>query len=90
MNADNGILDVAVTADADPSIENLHVSYVIWKGDIGFDAKTFSLSENINADYRLIGITSFKNSIDLSEGLGFLSNRLACVGGNCKGDCTTI
>ena len=89
VDASNGILDVAITSNANPSIENLHVSYVIWKGDIGFDVKTFNPSNNVNADYQLIGVTSFRNSQDLTEGLSFLSDKIACIGGSCRGGCTT-
>ena len=89
IDSQNGILDVAFSSNANPSIENLHVSYVIWKGDVGFDVKTFNPAGNTNADYQLIGVTSFSNSVDLTEGLAFLSDKLSCIGGGCKGSCTT-
>ena len=89
VDSSNGVLDVKVTSNANPSIENLHVSYVIWRANIDFDVKTFKVGDNIDADYQLIGVTSFNNSRDLTQGLAFISDKLACIGGGCKGPCTT-
>ena len=84
-----GILDVKVSSNADPSIENLHISYVIWRANFGFDVKVFQNGDNFKADYELFGVNRFKRSQENTEILALVSDRMDCVGGGCQNPCTT-
>ena len=77
----SGLLTFNVRSNANPSIENLHISYVIWS-KTSFNIFTFS-DRPSEANYELIGVTQFKRSKSEFLGLGIQFDRLNCVGGGC-------
>ena len=54
---DSGVIEVKVTSDAKPSLENLHISYVLWNST-RFNLKPFDPT-SLAGDYQFYGPKSF-------------------------------
>ena len=78
------LLSVKVLAKSNPSLENVHVSYVIWNPKSELNVFTFDPVNTILADYQFIGATLFDRSIQNRKGLASLLDRLSSVGSGCK------
>ena len=83
----SGLLTFNIRSNANPSIENLHISYVIWE-KTPFSIFTFS-DRPSEANYEIIGVTEFRRSKSEFIGLAIDFDRLNCVGGGCKQDCVS-
>ena len=83
VHSHNGVLTFNVKSNANPSIQNLHIDYVIWQAT-PFDITTFNPNKNSGADYEIIGISKFSKSYPEYLGLALDFDRLECIGGGCK------
>jgi hypothetical protein len=82
------LIEFDLKASSKPSIENVHISYVIWeKSSITVDL--FNPEKGSKADYQLIGVEKFVKSIPDYLGLAIDFDRLLCVGSRCKEDCVS-
>jgi hypothetical protein len=87
-NASTGLIDVRAQASSQPHIENIHISYIIYRSNIAF---TISVIPNLNIkdqDYTFQITNSFSSSVPEILAITFDSDRLKCVGFGCNNVCS--
>ena len=85
-NPKTTLLEFTLKVNSRPSIENIHISYVIWdKSSISISP--FNPDKPSQANYQIIGVSEFTKSVAEYGGLEINFNRLECVGRRCEKDC---
>lgn len=75
VNSNNGLLTFNLKSNANPSIQNIHISYIIWSR-VEFSIYTFSASSKSKANYEIIGVVEFKKSYASYLGLALDFDRI--------------
>lgn len=86
----NGVLEVKAISNAFPHLENVLISYVIYRPNVLLTANLISPSFIKNEDYAFLFTNSFSSSNAEILALTFDSDRLRCNGPGCKAPCITI
>jgi hypothetical protein len=91
----NGKISVKVSTNANPSIELIYITYIIFEGAAPFTFQTYNPSTGfINAGYIFEGVTQINGNSIVTSGYRFNSNlptfsNLNCVGSLCRTQCIT-
>lgn len=81
-NSDGGKLSVKLSANG---LQNIHISYVLWKSDTSLIFKSTDLSQATSiGDYEIIHSTEFKDGFQNFEILSIQTARVFCKGSGCK------
>lgn len=74
FDSDKGVIEVKVTSNSIPSLENLHIDYILWNS-AKFSFATFDPT-TLTGDYQFYGPKSFATSQQKTEALAIFSDRL--------------
>jgi hypothetical protein len=91
----NGKISVKVLTDANPAIELIYITYIIFENAAPFTFQTYNPSKGvINAGYIFEGVNQINGNSIITSGYGFNSNlptilNFNCVGPLCKTQCIT-
>lgn len=91
FNERSGVLEVKVNTDANPHIENIHFSYIIYRRKFDFSLNVIPSSFVKSEDYVFYHIASFSRR-EGPEIVAFTidTDRCDCVGRKCDDKCYTV
>ncbi len=92
FSGNNGQLSILVTANANPAIEVIHISYVIYRVSGSLPFSTFNPASASSATYQYLGLTQLNSGNGVVSGYGWNSQvqtGITCVGQNCPSQCIT-